>query len=134
MRELRRTKPVHHLAVIRVLCAIPLLGIGTQHLIGMAPMEPILEGANFPLVSFFALAVPILEILTGLALVMGFYARVGAFVVLGIMCGAIYAHVVHDWTDEPIILLPTAVLLGVLQVLWGGAGAFSSGLVASSEG
>ena len=131
MKNLRKTTPARHLTFIRIVSAMPLLAIGTQHLIGMVPMEPILEGAGFPLVSFFAITVPVLEVLMGLALVVGFYARVGALISLGIMVGAIYAHLVHDWADEPVLLLPVAVLLGTLQVLWSGAGAFSSDLVAS---
>ena len=129
--RLRQTTTAKHLAVLRLIAAVPLIGIGTQHVLGTAPMLPILEGASFPLASFFAVLVPWLEIIAGLALVIGFFARPAALVSLVIMCAAVYAHFVHDWTDEPVIVLPLAVAICVAQVLWGGAGAFSADLVAS---
>lgn len=132
--RLRQTTPAKHLAVLRLAAAIPLIGIGAQHILGSAPMLPILEGARFPLASFFAVLVPWLEIIAGLGLVLGLFARPAALTALVIMGAAIYAHVAHDWVDEPVILLPLAVAICVAQVLWGGAGAFSADLVASDAG
>ncbi len=127
----RRTTPEFSLLIIRILASIPLIAIGAQHLIGTAPMQPILEGAGFPLVAFFALLVPILEVIVGLAMAIGIFARVGAIVTVGIMAGAVYAHLQHDWQDEPVILLPLGVMIGALIIVWRGAGAFSADLAAS---
>ncbi|MEO1369427.1 MAG: DoxX family protein [Acidobacteriota bacterium] len=129
--RVRQTHPAKHLAVLRLAAAVPLIGIGAQHILGSAPMLPILEGAQFPFASFFAVLVPWLEIVAGAALVVGFFARPAALTALVIMGAAVYAHAVHDWADEPIIVLPLAVAICVAQVLWGGAGAFSIDLVAS---
>lgn len=131
MIALRKTSPAKHLTVLRVLAAIPLVGIGVQHLLGTAPIEPILEGAGFPFVAPLGIAVPVLEVIAGLLLVVGFYARPAALVSAVTMACAVYAHVAHDWADEPHILLPVAVFVCVAQVLWGGAGAFSADLAAA---
>ena len=131
MINLRKTGPAKHLTVIRSLCALPLILIGTQHLIGTAPILPILEGARIPQAVFFSYLVPPLEVLAGLLLLIGYCARLGALVTLPTMGVAVYAHLVHDWAEEPTIVLPIAVFVGVLQVLWGGAGAFSTDLAAT---
>lgn len=130
MPSWRNTRPAKHLTVIRVLIAVPLIGIGAQHLIGTAPMQPILEGANLPLATSLALVVPILEVLVGLALVIGLFARPAALLAIVTMAVAIYAHLVHDWADEPVLILPIAVMVGALQILVSGAGAFSTDLAA----
>lgn len=132
MSTWRKTHPASHLTVIRVLIAIPLVGIGVQHLIGMAPMQPILEGANLPLAAPLAIIVPILEVVVGLALVIGLFARPAALLAIATMAVAIYAHLVHDWADEPVLILPIAVMVGALQILVSGAGAFSTDLAAQS--
>ena len=129
--NLRRTTPAKHLTVIRSLAALPLILIGAQHVIGTAPILPILEGAMIPMPVFFSYLVPPLEVVAGGLLLIGFYARIGAFITLPTMGVAVYAHLVHDWADEPTVVLPIAVFLGVLQVLWGGAGAFSTDLAAT---
>ena len=131
MIDLRKTGPAKHLTVIRSLSALPLILIGAQHVIGTAPILPIIEGARIPQPVFFSYIVPPLEVIAGLLLLIGLYARIGALITLPTMGVAMYAHMVHDWADEPVIVLPIAVFLGVLQVLWGGAGAFSTDLAAS---
>lgn len=131
--KLRETSPAKHLALLRLIAAVPLIGIGVQHLIGTAPMRPILDGAGIPLAAFFAILVPILEVIAGLGLALGFYARLHAFLSFAIMVVAVYAHVVHDWTDEPAIILPVAVAVCAAQVVWGGAGAFSTDLAYSPD-
>lgn len=131
MATLRTTRPALHLTALRVLAALPLVWIGSLHLIGYAPMRPILDGMGSPVPGLMNWLVPILEVVGGTLLLVGFQARIGALLVLGPMLGAIVAHLVHDWADEPTILLPGLVLLGVFQVLWGGAGSFSADLAAS---
>ncbi len=131
MSNIRKTSPAIHLAVIRAASSIPLLFIGTLHLIGQAPMLPILEGANIPFAPFFAIAVPVLEVVAGASLLAGYFSRVGALIALVIMVVALYVHMMHDWADEPTLVLPIAVFAGVVQILWGGAGVFSSDIAAS---
>ncbi len=131
MINLRKTSAAKHLTGIRALVALPLILIGIQHVIGTAPILPILEGARIPQAVLFSYIVPPLEVLAGLSLLIGLYARAGALITLPTMGVAVYAHLVHDWADEPVIVLPIAVFLGALQILIGGAGAFSTDLAAS---
>ncbi|MEM6794553.1 MAG: DoxX family protein [Acidobacteriota bacterium] len=131
--NIRQTSTARHLTVLRIIAAIPLIGIGAQHILGTAPMFPILEGANFPMAEFLAQLVPILEVVAGVSLVLGLYARISALTSIVIMIAAVYAHVVHDWPDEPVIVLPLGVAVCCSQVLWGGAGGFSADLVASDS-
>lgn len=121
-----------HIGVIRVLISLPLILIGSQHVIGLAPLLPLLEGAGIPLASLFAVSVPFIEVLCGVSLFIGFYARPSAAITLITMTVAMYTHWVFDWPDEPIFFLPVGVFLGSFLVLWFGAGAFSRDLGATS--
>ncbi len=96
MINLRKTSAAKHLTAIRALSALPLIVIGVQHVIGTAPILPILEGARIPHPIFFSYIVPPLEVLAGLSLLIGLYARAGALITLPTMGVALYAHMVHD--------------------------------------
>ncbi|MEM9372972.1 MAG: DoxX family protein [Planctomycetota bacterium] len=111
--------------VPRALAAVPLIGINIQHLTGAAPLRPILEGANIPMPGVNAVLGPVFGVIAGLLLISGAFARVGSAIAVGSMGMAIYAHAVHDWADEPPIVLPVVVLLAGAWVLWKGAGAWS---------
>ena len=80
-----------------------------------------------------ATVAPLAEILAGLLLVSGGFARVGGLLAAATMVVALYAHVVADWADEPPVALPLAVLAGALYVLVRGAGAFSLDAAAGAE-
>lgn len=129
--QIRQTRPMIHIGVIRVLISIPLILIGAQHVVGIAPLLPLLQGAKIPLAELFAVTVPSIEVLCGASLLIGFYARPSAFITLITMTVAMYTHWVFDWPDEPIFFLPVGVFLGSFLILWFGAGAFSRDLGAS---
>ena len=113
------------LTLIRLVAAVPLLGIGIQHLTGAAPILPIIEGAGMPFPELSAQAAPIAEVVAGALLLVGFFPRFGGLIACGSMAGAIYAHLNHDWEDEPSIVLPIVVLACSLLVIAGGAGAYA---------
>lgn len=129
--QIRNTQPMIHIGVIRVLISLPLILIGAQHIVGLAPLLPLLQGADIPMAEMFAVTVPFIEVVCGVALFIGFYARPSAVITLITMAVAMYTHWVFDWPDEPIFFLPVGVFLGCLLILWFGAGAFSRDLGAS---
>lgn len=129
--RIRATDPQRHLLLARIVAGVPLLGIGLAHvLVPEAPMRPLVEAAGIPfadLVSPLGVAV---EIVAGLSLLLGLWARVGGFLAIPTMLGAVYAHLVIDvWPNgaenEPPLALPVAVLLGAAYVVWRGAGPWS---------
>jgi putative oxidoreductase len=129
--RLRATQPYRHMLLPRVVAGVPLLGIGLAHVfVAEASMLPLVEAAGFPfatLVSPIAVAV---EIVAGISLLLGLWARVGGFLAIPTMLGAVYAHLVIDvWPNgaenEPPLALPIIVMAASAYVLWRGAGRWS---------
>jgi putative oxidoreductase len=129
--RVRATGQYRHMLLPRVVAGVPLLGIGLMHVfVPAAPMRPLVEAAGFP---FAAVVSPVgvaIEIVAGLSLLLGLWARVGALLAIPTMLGAIYAHlVIGVWPNgpenEPPIVLPVAVLACAGYVLWRGAGRWS---------
>jgi len=129
--RVRATGAHRHVLVPRLIAGLPLLGVGLVHIIDPAlRMQPLVEAAGFPLPAFVAALAVAAEIVAGLALIIGFWARVGAVLAVGNMLGAVYAHLAIDvWPNgaenEPPLALPIAVLLCAAYVLWRGAGRWS---------
>jgi putative oxidoreductase len=122
---------VAHTLLPRLVAGVPLLAIGMAHvLVADAPMRPLVEAAGFPLAAAVAPAAVAVEIIAGLALLLGLWARIGALLAIPTMLGAIWAHLVIDvWpngpANEPPLVLPFAVLACAAYVLWKGAGRWS---------
>ncbi|MEM1249072.1 MAG: DoxX family protein [Acidobacteriota bacterium] len=129
----QQTSAQKHLLAVRLVAAVPLVGIGAQHLLGTAPILPILEGAGFPVPTILEWLAPTVEVIAGLLLALGWHARPGALLAVFSMFCALYAHYAHDWGSEPALVLPLAVLLTSLQILLTGAGAFSVDLAQSTQ-
>jgi uncharacterized membrane protein YphA (DoxX/SURF4 family) len=125
MKQITQTTNQKSAAIARVLIALPLLAIGTQHLIGVAPLEPILRGAGIPFPELNAIVGPVMQILAGVFLISGYFARVGAALTIPAMGMAVYTHLVHNWADEPPLALPVALIILSVYVLWKGAGSWS---------
>ncbi len=92
-----------------------------------------LLAANLPFYTVTRWSVPFVEILLGMALAVGIYARLSALAVVGIMFVATYVHVVVDdpslfplQPSEPII--PIVVILMCAYIMWKGGGAWSRDL------
>lgn len=121
------------LGIARILAGLPLLLIGAMHIFGQAPLGPILEGAKMPMPELTAQVAPILEVLAGLLLVLGFRGRVGALLGIGSMIAALATHLRFEatatfaWPDEPPIALPIATLVLCVLVLVKGPGAWALG-------
>ena len=58
MTTIQATSASRFTAIIRILIALPLIGIGISHLTGASPMLPILEGAGIPFPEFNAVFIP----------------------------------------------------------------------------
>ena len=89
-----------------------------------------LLAAQVPFYEISRWSVPFLELVLGLILAVGFFARPGVVVVIGIMIVATYVHSVVDnpslfplQPKEPII--PIIVIVMSIFILWRGAGAWS---------
>jgi putative oxidoreductase len=129
--RLRATAPRRHLVLVRAVAGVPLLGIGLAHLlVADAPMRPLVEAAGFPLPALVSPLGVAAEIVAGVSLLLGLWARVGAALAIPTMLGALYAHLVIDvWPNgvenEPPLALPVIVMLACAHVLWLGAGRFS---------
>jgi putative oxidoreductase len=98
-----------------------------------------LAAASVPLEELNRLAVPFVELGVGVALLLGYFARIAALVVLGIMVVATYVHVVVAdpslfplQPSEPVI--PAVVMVLAAYLLLRGAGAGSLDLKASRKG
>ena len=92
-----------------------------------------LSHANIPFYSLNLYMVPIIEMNIGVLLLIGFYSRISAFIVLPLMAVATYVHIiVGDPTlfplqpDEPII--PIVAILMAGYVIWRGGGSWSKDL------
>ena len=89
-----------------------------------------LIAADLPLYSLTLWTVPAVEIVLGIALVLGIHARLAAMMVSGLMVTATYVHLtVSDPTVFPLQphfpIAPLMVLMMALVLIVKGAGAFS---------
>ena len=89
-----------------------------------------LVAAGIPLLWLVKWVVPMVEIAAGLALLVGAFTRIVAFVIIGIMSVAAYVHVVVDdpsmfplQPNEPVV--PLAVMAMAAYLVWRGGGSGS---------
>jgi len=129
--SIRGTHPRRHLLLPRAVAGVPLLGIGLAHVfVPEAPMGPLVEAAGIPLAGVVAPVAVATEIVAGVLLLLGLWARVAALVAIPTMLGALYAHLaIGAWPNgpenEPPMALPITVMLCAAYVLWRGAGRWS---------
>ena len=126
-RNLRATSAGRHVIVPRVIAAVPLLGIGLIHVFAEGlGMRPLVEAAGLPAPALLAPLAVAVEIVAGLSLLLGAWARLGAALALVTMAVAVYAHIVIEaWPNaegEPHLALPLVVMACAAYVLWRGAG------------
>ncbi len=128
LKPLIRTGFHRHMMLPRLIAGAPLAGIGTMHLTGVAPLRPILDAQGVPMPGAHAVIVPLLMVAAGLMLVTGTLSRAAGAIGVGVMLGALHAHLtIETWPnpDEPPIVLPIAVLFCSVYVLVRGGGAWS---------
>lgn len=133
LKDVRRTKNAKWVIIPRLVAALPLVVFGSFHLTGMSPLLEILRRANipFPEVNFYL--APIVMVLSGLSMGIGFYARIGALTGSIAMLAAAYSKlVIEDWPGpmESPMMLPIGVLAACVAVLVKGPGAWSLDLKA----
>lgn len=130
-------------AVLRFVAGAILLVFGLMHVSGMMPMWPLIQAAGLPAPHLTAIAASIAEVLAGISLLLGAYARVGAALAIGVMLGAVLTHlrIPNDaWpdveqiaenptatTNEPLFLMYVAIAIIFIGgiIIWKGAGRWS---------
>lgn len=125
---LRRTGSTKWLIVPRLVVALPLVVFGSFHLTGMTPLMEILLRAGIPLPEINYYLAPVVMVLSGLSVGLGFYARIGALAASFSMLVATYSKlVIEEWpgTMQPPLALPLVVLAACVIVLILGAGKWS---------
>jgi uncharacterized membrane protein YphA (DoxX/SURF4 family) len=142
MKNLRRTFPNKFVGIIRMMLGIIFIMTGTMKLafadFGTAWSIQLIE-AEIPLYTLNYWFVPIFEISLGIVLILGYYARIGALMVLPVMLVAIYVHLTVNnpaafpaQPQEPFI--PVAVFIMALIVIKKGGGNWSMDLKSSKKG
>src|SRR5262245_10162393 len=116
------------LLLLRVVVSLPLLFFGVLHLVSSDVLREIMVAAGLPLIDLHGLLVPLVEILAGVLLLVGFLTRLGAVLAFGVMVPAILAtlHVTDGRAASslPTLALPVTVAVAsfFLALLGGGPG------------
>ncbi len=136
LEKIRRTKDEKGVGVLRIIMGLIIMMSGWMKFLVPTLREAWsgqLLQANLPLYEVNFWVIPVVEIVVGLLLMVGFFSRLGALVVLGMMVVAVYVHLVVDdpslfplQPHQPIIPL-TLIAIGA-YVLWRGGGAWSRDL------
>ena len=136
---LTKTTNQRHIAIIRIVAGAPLLMFGIMHLTGAMPMKPLVEAAGLPMPGITAIIAPLAQILAGILLLSGAFARVGAIVAIATMFGAVVTHIKipsggwpipledapHANPYIPMLLFAVIIILFSAYVIFKGAGAWS---------
>jgi len=115
----------------RLIAALPLIAIGIGHLVEPGSFRLILEGAGIPMPELNLIIAPAAEVVAGVLLLVGLYARGGGLLAASTMLVALYSHAVIDPSifpetmAMPPIILPLVVLASALWVAYAGAGRWS---------
>jgi uncharacterized membrane protein YphA (DoxX/SURF4 family) len=137
-RRVRQTSASILLLFTRVAGGLPLLFYGGLHLIDPLGFRSLLHAAGIAPEADLMVVVPLVEMVAGILLLAGSWARVGALLAVLAMIPAIHASLVlaegsgnpRVDTDilpqAPPLWMPLLVMLCVLIVLARGAGAFSA--------
>ena len=141
MAHIRRTADNRLAGSVRLFLAVMFLMTGAMKLLVPSLAEAWsgqLLAANIPLYTVSRWSVPFVEIVLGVVLASGAFARPAAVVMMGIMVVATYVHLVVDdpslfplQPTEPII--PVMVIAMGVYILLRGAGAWSLDLRATQR-
>jgi uncharacterized membrane protein YphA (DoxX/SURF4 family) len=129
LQRLQRTTPRKIIVLPRLLAGVPLVIFSTMHLMNPQHFRDILTAAAVPMVEVNVWAASSAEMLGGLLLLTGFFARVGGLLGVGTMVPAILTTVrlasLPDAPMVPPLPLPIMVLVASTVVLVLGGGAWS---------
>ena len=141
MKNLRQTLPNKFTGLIRIMLGIIFLMTGTMKLaftdFGAAWSIQLIE-AEIPFYDLNYWFVPVFEIILGIFLLLGYYSRIGALMVLPVMLVAIYVHLTVSnpaafpaQPQEPYI--PIAIIMMTLVIMKLGGGSWSMDLKSSDK-
>jgi len=133
IQKLRATKPNRTIGFIRVMLGVVFIMTGVMKLtlpkFGAAWSVQLIE-AGIPFYSFNYWFVPVFETLLGSVLLVGFYTRIGALMILPVMLVATYVHVTVTnpaafpaQPQDPYI--PIVIIIMALVVIIKGGGSWS---------
>ena len=128
IQQLRRTTPRKIILLPRLLAGVPLVVLSAMHFMNPQHFRDILTAGGVPMVDVNVWAASSAEMLGGVLLLTGFFARVGGMLGVGTMVPAILTTVrLASLPDSPLVPplpLPILVLVAskVVLVLGGGAG------------
>ena len=142
MNRLRDTQSKKILGVILIMLGIIFLMTGIMKLtladFGAAWSIQLIE-AEIPFYNFNYWFVPVFETFLGIILLIGYYSRIGALMILPVMLVAIYVHLTVSnpaafpaQPQEPYI--PIAVIIMSLIIMKKGGGNWSMDLKSSNKG
>ena len=136
-----RASDAKHPILFRVVAAVPLVGIGLQHLLKVegAEINNILTPffASFGLdetlgdgfeafVNLNGYAATVTEVVAGVLLLLGLFTRPAAVLAMGVMAVAFFTHLRIDWPNEPPFVISLVVLASAGYLLIKGAGRWSA--------
>lgn len=139
LATIRKTTDEQFLGAIRILLGMIFLSTGLMKF--LVPMLWVawsgqLAQARIPFPTLNLYFVPMAEMLIGVLLLLGVFARLGALVAIPMMIVATYVHIVVTdpnlfplQPEEPFIPIVVLALSG--YVLWRGAGSWSLDLISS---
>jgi uncharacterized membrane protein YphA (DoxX/SURF4 family) len=116
------------LLLLRVVAGLPLLFFGVLHFVDLNLIHEILTAAGLPMIHLHTLVVPLVEILAGALLLVGFLTRLGAVLAFAVLVPAMLVTLqVADSSAAravPTMALPVtlAVASFFLALLGGGSG------------
>jgi uncharacterized membrane protein YphA (DoxX/SURF4 family) len=137
-RRLRQTCDSKPLLFLRVAGGLPLLFYGGLHLVQPVDYQSLLHAAGVEPASGMVVVVPLIEMVAGIVLLVGAWARLGALLAVLAMVPALHASLtlasgggnpgvdVAAIPQAPPMWMPILVMLCAVIVLGGGAGAYSS--------
>ena len=133
MKNLRQTSPNYWVSIIRIMLGIIFIMTGVMKLTMAdyaAAWSIQLIEAEIPFYAFNFWFLPVFEIVLGVILLLGYYSRIGALMVLPMMLVAIYVHLTvtnpgafPSQPQEPYI--PIAVILMAIIIIKKGGGNWS---------
>ena len=129
LQRLRHTTPRKVMLLPRLLAGVPLVIFSAMHFMNPQHFRDILTASGVPMVDVSVWAASSAEMLGGILLLTGFFARVGGILGIGTMAPAILATVrlagLPDAPKVPPLTLPIVVLVASAVVLVLGGGAWS---------
>ncbi|MEZ6235395.1 MAG: DoxX family protein [Phycisphaerales bacterium] len=136
---LQRTSDRKWPVLPRLVAGVPLAIAGLLHVVGAAPVEPLLAKAGFPAPGVLGIVAPLAQVVAGVLLCAGWMTRVGAGIGVAVMVGAIVVHFLipnNQWPQpdsglpgpEPVGGLVMAFLLVAVcgVAAWFGGGHWSA--------